>query len=336
MVPLFRTARGATIGYTDHPCAHVAIRGSTFQGCRTNAIITSIAGHDPSVNVIERNLLVFNHRYGIFPLCSGGAICNGGQLLLAKVTSGLTLRNNTIRDSACINCVNKMAAGIERDTLTHVRIEDNFIYNHSSAAMDVNPSNTLSDVMITRNTILMNTVGIDSSVAASGATVTANTVVPSTESTNFESSSEFPTAWTVWHNCAADSDWSAARYCVANDVLNGSCALRMQSTGVRSGCDWPGLYVRSPSRPVRSGDRIYIANFTRSGWATGTTSVHFFDASGAEIGTHFVNWVKRAWLFWPNPYIELAVPSGATSVRVRYSLTSPHAMVDQDLLRAVR
>lgn len=148
---------------------------------------------------------------------------------------------------------------------------------------------------------------------------------------SFELTSDYPSGWTTFENCAADNTWNVTRVVYAAPS-GGSYCLRMVSTGFKSGCQYPGVYAVSPPVPAQAGHVYRVEAWSRNSSYAGTTSLHFLDATDNEIGSQFGNWSPDAWAWNADPAVQKTAPAGTAKVRVRLSLGSASATVDIDLL----
>jgi len=148
---------------------------------------------------------------------------------------------------------------------------------------------------------------------------------------SFESAATFPTGWTVWHNCAADTTWSITRE--TNPAPGGgSYGLRFHSTGFVSGCQYPGAYAVTPSLPALPGRVYKVQTWSRNGAFVGATNLIFFDGADQQIGAKAVNWTTDSWQWSADPLLTMTSPAGTASLQIRLELWSPNADADIDLL----
>jgi len=157
------------------------------------------------------------------------------------------------------------------------------------------------------------------------------TICPPFYTNSFESGSDFPGAWTAWHNCAQDTTWSvkAEPYPAPG---GGGSDLRLHTTGFVSGCQWPGAYAQSPSLPAQPGRTYRIESWCRNGGAQCAGSLIFFDAAGKELQIDHQSWAGDAWQYHANPPTKGTAPANASYLQVRIELTTPAAYLDVDLL----
>jgi len=160
-------------------------------------------------------------------------------------------------------------------------------------------------------------------------------------SNSFESTANL-SGWLIWHNCAASS-WVPAnnvfRYYTASDNPapgGGAYALRMQTTGFTSGCQYPGAYALSPSSPATAGTTYRLDNMSRNHTQSGSVGLIFYNSAGSEIGFADRTWASDAWAYNADAQLVATAPSGTTSLRVRYGLNTPNGVADLDLLKVTR
>ncbi|MBK9266167.1 MAG: hypothetical protein IPM54_41065 [Polyangiaceae bacterium] len=160
-------------------------------------------------------------------------------------------------------------------------------------------------------------------------------------SNSFESSADL-SGWLIWHNCAATS-WTPAnnvfRYYTASDKPapgGGAYALRMQTTGFTSGCQYPGAYARSPAIAATAGTTYRVDNMSRNHTQSGSVSLIFYNSAGSEIGFASRTWATDAWVYNADAQLVATAPSGTTSLRVRYGLSTANGVADLDLLKVTR
>jgi hypothetical protein len=142
--------------------------------------------------------------------------------------------------------------------------------------------------------------------------------------------------FTVWHNCAANGNWSVERYYTATDnpaPNGGSYALRIRTTGFTPSCSYPGAYALSPAVRAYPGTTYHVANMSRNTNQTGVTTLLFYNAAGTELSSTSANWSSDAWQYNADPIVTATAPAGTATLRVRYGLTQANGVVDLDLLR---
>ncbi len=165
---------------------------------------------------------------------------------------------------------------------------------------------------------------------------------PVTVYTNsFESSADL-SGWLIWHNCASGS-WSPTsnvfRYYTASDNPapgGGAYALRMQTTGFTSGCQYPGACALSPSIAATASTTYRLDNMSRNHTQSGSASLIFYNSTGTEIGFATRTWSTDAWAYNADAQLVATAPAGTTSLRVRYGLSTANGVVDLDLLKVTR
>lgn len=170
-------------------------------------------------------------------------------------------------------------------------------------------------------------------------TETLQSALTAVYSNSFETSSNFPTGWTTWQNCAANSTWSAARYYTASDNPapgGGSYALRLHTAPFTSSCSFAGLYTVSPAFSVTAGTSYQVDAWIRNGGASGVTTVLFFNASGVQIGQAEHTWLADAWQYNQETPFSVTAPTGATTAKVRLGLLTASTYTDVDLLKFSR
>lgn len=149
---------------------------------------------------------------------------------------------------------------------------------------------------------------------------------------SFESSADFPAGWTYFENCAATTNWAVTR--VTYPAPNGgSFGLRMASTPFVPGCQSPGVYAASPPITAQPGRVYRTESWSRNSSFAGTTSLHFYDSADKEIGSQFAAWSADSWTWNADPPASVTAPAGTAKLRVRFSLNSPSATADLDLLK---
>jgi hypothetical protein len=149
---------------------------------------------------------------------------------------------------------------------------------------------------------------------------------------SFELTSDYPSGWTTFENCAADTSWNVTRVVYAAPS-GGSYCLRMVTTGFKSSCQDPGVYAVSPPLPAQAGHVYRVESWSRNSSFVGTTSLHFLDAADNEIGSQFGNWSPDSWAWNADSAVQKTAPAGTAKVRVRLSLITAAATVDIDLLQ---
>jgi hypothetical protein len=151
---------------------------------------------------------------------------------------------------------------------------------------------------------------------------------------SFEATNDFPTGWTAWHNCAADSAWQIER-----DVYpapgGGSSNLRFHTTAfdTSTGCQYPGGYALSPKISALSGRVYRVETWSRNGSNVGGTNLMFFDAADQQVGGSSVTWTPDAWQYGADPVLVATSPAGTATLRVRLEMQTPSEYADIDLLK---
>lgn len=148
---------------------------------------------------------------------------------------------------------------------------------------------------------------------------------------SFEAGSDFPGAWIVWHNCAADTAWSIAvePYPAPS---GGSQNLRFHTTAFTAPCDYPGGYVQGPAWTVVPGRTYRVESWSRNGGNQTGLALLFYNSAGENTLYREVDFPGDAWEYKANPALSAVAPAGATYVKVRIFLQAPSAYLDFDLL----
>jgi hypothetical protein len=151
---------------------------------------------------------------------------------------------------------------------------------------------------------------------------------------SFESTSDFPSGWLAWHNCAADNNWTIQRdvYPAPN---GGSWDLRFHTTAfdTSGGCQYPGGYALSPPIAAIAGRSYRVQTWSRNAGNIGATNLQFFDSADQQIGGNSVPWTTDAWVYGADPFVTATAPAGTVSLRVRLEMQSPSEYADIDLLK---
>lgn len=157
------------------------------------------------------------------------------------------------------------------------------------------------------------------------------TICPPFYTNGFETGTDFPSAWTSWHNCAQDASWSVMveQYPAPS---GGASNLRLHTTGFEPACEWPGAYAQSPSFPAQPGKTYRVESWGRNGGAQCAASLIFFDANGKEVQFDYQPWPADAWQYHQNPPTKGTAPANANHLQIRIELTTPYAYLDIDLL----
>jgi len=148
---------------------------------------------------------------------------------------------------------------------------------------------------------------------------------------SFESQGDFPSGWTVWHNCAADSAWSVARDAYPAPS-GGSWGLRFHTTTFTSSCQYPGAYAQTDKLTALPGREYTVQTWSRNSANQGITHLIFFDAQDQQIDAKSVSWTPDAWQYGADPLLTATSPSGTASLVIRLELWTESAYADVDLL----
>jgi hypothetical protein len=148
-------------------------------------------------------------------------------------------------------------------------------------------------------------------------------------STSFESEYDFPGNWGVWHNCAADGNWTAfrANYPAPDGGLKN---VRLHSTEFKSNCNWPGIYAQSPSIDAEPGLTYRLNLWARHGGSNAHTAILFFGPDGNLLGQVYQNLPKDPWAYREPPETVATSPANTAYFQFRVGLTSPKAYLDVD------
>jgi hypothetical protein len=137
--------------------------------------------------------------------------------------------------------------------------------------------------------------------------------------------------WNIWHNCAADTSWFAARQNYPAPS-GGSWNLRLHTAAFQSPCTYPGVYAQSQSLAVTPGRTYRVESWARNAGNAGFTVLLFFDSDGQQIGYHAAAWPTGAWEYHANPPVSGVAPANASFLQVRVGLTTAATYADFDLL----
>ena len=147
---------------------------------------------------------------------------------------------------------------------------------------------------------------------------------------SFESPDDL-SGWAIWHNCAADSNWSVVRD-VYPAPSGGSWGLRFHTTGFQASCSWPGGYAQSASLAATAGATYRVELWSRNASNAGLTALVFLDSSAQVIGYGEVAWPADAWVYHSNPSLVAVAPPSTAYLQIRLATTTPGAYADCDLL----
>ena len=158
-----------------------------------------------------------------------------------------------------------------------------------------------------------------------------STICPPFYVNDFEDGTDFPGAWTAWHNCAEDGDWfvKQAFYPAPSGGTNN---LRFHTTTFDSSCNWPGAYAQSPPLSVQPGRTYRVESWSRHSDSAAGASIVFFDANDQTLSMAEDLWPSDNWQYQANPPTTAVAPAGASYLQVRIRLVTPEAYLDFDRL----
>ncbi|MFW5739264.1 MAG: hypothetical protein ACOC1F_02740, partial [Myxococcota bacterium] len=157
------------------------------------------------------------------------------------------------------------------------------------------------------------------------------TICPPFYVNSFEPGTDFPDAWTFWHNCAQDADWFVQQSPYPAPS-GGTKNLRFRTTTFLSSCDWPGAYAQTPALNAQAGRTYRVESWSRHASSTAGMSLLFFDANDEVLSQHPVQWPPDSWQYQENPATSGVAPQGTSYLKVRIRLVTPDAHLDFDRL----
>jgi hypothetical protein len=140
---------------------HIKIIDSVFTGARTNAIcLDGVKGGRTSDNEIAGNVVVQNHRYGLY-LDVNNRPYNGGQIYLPNLVQA-TVSNNVVGLGFCANCNNAMVWGFELGpkAVSSVTFSSNVFFDSYGMAFFRNTGLKLDASDVIEKTIVYDSTGL--------------------------------------------------------------------------------------------------------------------------------------------------------------------------------
>lgn len=324
---------GIYVGHDDWaPSRKIGIYNSSIIASRTNGIaIESANGDQDGDNAIVGNVIQGNHWHGLWQDSAGG-IYPGGQVYLA-MANHLIVKDNSIGNGFCDNCVHNTIGGVELGDSGHpnsvrsIQFVNNLIYNQSGPAAYVNAGVAIDgSISFTGNRSVSNGYGL----TVPNAALSNNINVPVRVSMDWEQPGSWPAGWSTWQQCSSGAQ--IVRWCPGSgEAMEGNCALRVMTSTTSCNDGWQGIWTQGAYQKVSPGTTVYLSGWRRNGSLSGKVCLTFQNASGTEIGMTCSEFGPVAqWRYQGIPIVQAVAPAGTVTVAAKFGLTSANGTADLD------